>query len=186
MLKGLFRRRPYEQQGRALYSAVVSQARRPEFYADLGVPDTLDGRFDMIVLHVFLVMQRLRGQGEAADGVARALVEALFDDMDANLREMGVADLGVGKRVKQMIDGLYGRLDAYRDGLAADDGGHALRVALDNNLFGTVATRPGQLGAMADYVRREVLALAGQPADALLAGTVAFGPPPAELPVQEA
>lgn len=175
----MFRRRPYEQQGRSLYSAVVAQARRPEFYADLGVPDTLDGRFDMIVLHAFLVMDRLKGLGEEAEGAARALVEALFDDMDASLRELGVADLGVGRRVKQMMDGLYGRFDAYRAGLAADDGGRALRVALDNNLFGTVEVAPERIGAMAAYVRREARSLAGLPAGPLAAGTVAFGPPPA-------
>jgi cytochrome b pre-mRNA-processing protein 3 len=178
----MFRRRPYEQQGRSLYSAVVAQARHREFYADLGIPDTMDGRFDMIVLHAFLVMERLKGQGEEAEGVARALVEALFDDMDASLRELGVADLGVGRRVKQMMDGLYGRFDAYRAAVAADDGGHALRVALDNNLFGTVETSPARLEAMAGYLRREVLAMSGRPVGALTAGTVGFGPPPAAPP----
>ncbi|MDP6954163.1 MAG: ubiquinol-cytochrome C chaperone family protein, partial [Alphaproteobacteria bacterium] len=76
----------------ALYGALVAQARRPEFYADLGVPDTVDGRFDMIMLHLSLLLRRLRGDDEA---LAQAVLDTTFDDMDRNLREMGAGDLGV-------------------------------------------------------------------------------------------
>ncbi|HSK39708.1 MAG TPA: ubiquinol-cytochrome C chaperone family protein [Arenibaculum sp.] len=185
---GLFRRKPFEHEGRALYAGMVAQARRPEFYEAAGVPDTLDGRFDMIVLHAFLVLHRMKGpdgergakeRGPMAGQVGRAMTEALFADMDASLRELGFSDLAVGKRVKQMIDGFYGRMDAYERGLASEDDGHALRVALDNNLYGTVPTNRAGLDLMAAYVRREAERLGSGPLGPLLAGEVTFGPPPA-------
>lgn len=178
MLKGLFGSKPADRVGEALFAAVLRQARRPEFYERAGVPDTLDGRFDMIALHVFLVMRRLKGQGEAAEAAARGLVEALFADLDASLRELGVGDLAVGKRIRSMMDGLYGRFDAYDAGLAEAPAGRKLGVALDNNLFGTVHASAEALERMAAYVRREADALARAPVAALLAGDIPFGPPP--------
>jgi cytochrome b pre-mRNA-processing protein 3 len=178
LLKGLFRSRPADRVGEALFAAILHQARRPEFYEYGGVPDTLDGRFDMIALHVFLVMRRLKGQGDRAEAAARGLVEALFADLDASLREMGVGDLAVGKRIRSMMDGLYGRFDAYDAGLAEVPAGRRLRVALDNNLFGTVHVSPEVLERMAAYVRREADALARMPVGPLLAGDLRFGPPP--------
>ncbi|HEV7369498.1 ubiquinol-cytochrome C chaperone family protein [Arenibaculum sp.] len=179
MLRGLFGSRPADRVGGSLFAAVLRQARRPEFYEHGGVPDTLDGRFDMIALHLFLVMRHLKGRGEAAEAAARGLVDALFADLDASLRELGVGDLAVGKRIRAMMDGLYGRFDAYDAGLAEAEGGRKLRVALDNNLFGTVHVPPEALERMAAYVRREADALARMPVEALLAGDVRFGPPPA-------
>src|SRR5450432_4115159 len=130
----LFRPDPNAAPAARLYDAIVSQARQPDFYAAGGVPDSIDGRFEMIVLHAYLVLRRLRGAGEVAEPLAQALVDRLFADMDASLREMGAGDLGVGKRVKRMATAFYGRVAAYEAGDKRGD----MAEALARNLFGTV------------------------------------------------
>ena len=156
-----------------LYEAAVAQARRPEFYARLGVPDTIDGRFELVALHTFLVLRRLKAQGQAAE-TGQALVDLFIQDMDASLRELGAGDLGVGRKVKAMAQAFYGRIAAYDSGLAGPAAG--LEDALRRNLFGT---KPGPgpdsatVSALADYVRRES-AGAALPVEALR-----FGAPPA-------
>ncbi len=165
-----------ERPAQALYLAVVEQARRSEFYRDSGVPDTIDGRFDMILLHAFLLLRRLRGTGKRGDRLAQALFDAMFADMDRNLREMGVGDLSVGKRVKKMVAAFYGRIAAYDSGLDTDEA--ALGAALGRNLYGTAAPAPGQLAAMVEYVRSQEGRLAAQDAVELLAGRVSYGDPP--------
>lgn len=174
---GLFRRRsaPWGE-AEALYRAIVTQARTPAFYHDLGVPDTLDGRFDMVALHAFLVLHRLKADGTAAAALAQAVFDAMFADMDASLREIGTGDLSVSRKVKEMARALNGRAHAYEAGLA--DGPEALRAALARNLYRKAPPQPAQLAAMEGYLRREVEALAGQTLAALAAGRVAFGPPP--------
>jgi cytochrome b pre-mRNA-processing protein 3 len=159
----------------ALYLALVRQARRPVFYAELGVPDTLDGRFDAIVLHVALVLLRLKAEGQAGTALGQALFDVLFADMDRSLREMGVGDLGVGKRVKQMGKAVYGRLAAYDQGLAAGDA--ELEAALRRNLYGTVAPNADQVAAMARYARAAAVQLATQSLADFGAGKPAFPAP---------
>ncbi|NNG05134.1 MAG: hypothetical protein HKM95_13705 [Inquilinus sp.] len=160
-----------------LYLSLVDQSREPAFFERLGVPDTVDGRFDMIVLHVFLLLDRLRGHGERAELLAQALFDHMFSDMDQNLREMGVGDLSVGKKVKAMGEAFYGRAAAYRTGLEeAGDG--ALMEALRRNLFRKADPQPAVLAAMVGYLRRESTALAARPLEGFLAGVVVFGPPP--------
>ncbi len=171
----LFKRDPHEAQVRALYLKIVEQARQPAFYRDCGVPDSLDGRFELIALHAFLVLHRLKGEA-AAEDFAQSLFDMLFLDMDASLREIGAGDLGVGKRVKIMAQGFYGRAAAYEEGLAADP--DQLAAALGRNLYGTVAPEPAMVAAMAAYLRREAAALAARDCAALMAGEPAFGPPP--------
>jgi cytochrome b pre-mRNA-processing protein 3 len=177
MLNRLLRRKNRDQPAQWLYEAIVEQARRPEFYRFCGVPDTLDGRFDMIALHGFLVLRRLKRDRERTAELAQDLFDTLFLDMDRALRELGAGDLGVGKRVKAMARGFYGRIAAYEDGLAA--GEVALSRALARNLFATVEPSMDQLAAMTAYVRREVGALDRQDTGRLLAGRVEFGGPPA-------
>ena len=177
MLARLTRRRARNDSAHALYVALVDQARDPAFYGTSGVPDTLDGRFDMIVLHAFLVMRRLKAAGPAGASLAQALFDVMFSDMDQNLRELGVGDLAVGRRVKTMARGFYGRVKAYDEGLAqADDA--ALIAALDRNLYAAMAPAPGQVAAMAGYVRRAAAALDADDADALLAGRPPHFPVP--------
>jgi cytochrome b pre-mRNA-processing protein 3 len=145
----LFRRRRSNEAAMQLHLAIVTQARQPAFYTALGVPDTLDGRFELIALHGFLVMQRLKAD-PAGTELARDLAETIFDDLDASLREMGAGDLGVGKRVKKMGEAFYGRIAAYDAGLA--DGGD-LPDALRRNLYGTAQPAAETLAAAGSYVR---------------------------------
>ena len=105
---------------RPLYEAIVAAARHPVAYAEWGVPDTLDGRFDMITLHMFLVLDRLKGEDRA---FRQELVDEFFRDMDRSLRELGVGDLSVGKKVRKMAEVFYGRLAAYDRALAGSDCG---------------------------------------------------------------
>ena len=120
-----------------LYMAVVTRARDPLFYRELGVPDSLDGRFEMIALHAFLVMRRLKREGRAGAALSQALHDIMFADMDQSLRELGVGDLSVGRKVKAMARGLYGRIAAYEAGLA--EGGDRLVAAIRRNVYGTVS-----------------------------------------------
>lgn len=173
VLESLFGRDPGAEVATALYEAVVAQARQPAFYLHCGLPDSLDGRFEMIALHSFLVLRRLRALGPEAEAIAQSFVDTLVLDLDRSLREMGVGDLGVGKRVQRMAAGFHGRITAYDQGLAAGSG--ELEAALRRNVFGTTSPEPGQVSAMAAYLRREV---AAAPDPGLLAGKVGFGPPP--------
>jgi cytochrome b pre-mRNA-processing protein 3 len=176
MLNRLFRRKASDPVARRLYEAIVAQARRPEFYRDWGVPDSLDGRFDMIALHGFLVLHRLKRDHEATAALAQNLFDTLFLDMDRALRELGAGDLGVGKRVKAMARGFYGRVAAYEDGLSA--GQEALGKALERNLFATVDPSAEQISVMAAYTAHQVATLHRQDTADLLAGRVDFGAPP--------
>ena len=177
-----FERRRREQTAHDLYVTVINQARLPDFYVRFAVPDTLDGRFDLIVLHAFLVMRRLRQVtaeegGEPAREVAQALFDLMFADMDQNLREMGVGDMSVGKRVKQMARAFYGRVAAYDDALAADGAG--LTEALRRNLYGTVEgdVDPAAVRQVAAYLVAQDAHLAGQASGDLLEGRVSFTAP---------
>lgn len=100
-----------------LYSGLVAQARTPVFYAEWGVPDTLDGRFDMVLMHVFAVMQHLRKQGKAGAKRAQALYDVMFVDMDRSVREMGIGDLSVKRHMRRMMTAFNGRMDAYLKGV---------------------------------------------------------------------
>ncbi len=173
ILNSLFGQSQEAEAATALYEAVVAQARQPDFFLRCGVPDSLDGRFEMIALHSFIVLRRLRALGSQAEAVAQVFVDTLVLDMDRSLREMGVGDLGVGKRVKRMAAGFHGRITAYDQGLAA--GPEELEAALSRNVFGTANPEPRQVSAMAAYLRREAET---QPDAELLAGKLSFGPPP--------
>ncbi len=148
---------------------MVARARSPAFYATYGVPDTLDGRFELIALHAFLVLHRLRGAA-GTERFAQALFDTMFVDMDRGLREMGTGDLSVGKQVKLMATGFYGRIQAYQDGL--DAGG---------DLIGTVeAPEAGDLAWFAAYLRAQAAALAACPPSEIVSGRIAFAALPDE------
>lgn len=172
-LRTLFRRTTDRDVARDLYGAIVNQARQPGFYAEMGVPDTVDGRFEMICLHAFLVLRRLRAD-KSDSALSQALFDTMFEDMDRNLREMGAGDLGVGRRVKAMAKALYGRIAAYDAGLDADRA--KLVEALLRNAYGTVEPTPDQASRLAEYMLRENDSLRTAGPSELRAGRVAFGP----------
>lgn len=164
----------HDDEARAIYQAVVAQARLPAFYGPLAVPDTVDGRFEMICLHAFLVMRRLKAEPQAAE-TAQALFNTMFEDMDYSLREMGAGDLGVGKRVKGMAKAFYGRIAAYEAGLGA--GEDELCAALKRNLYRGAAPEASIVARMAAYLAREDKALQSRGVDDIIVGSPGFGAP---------
>src|SRR5258708_7132357 len=148
-----FKRDPVGEAAALAYRRVVEQARQPGFFVDAGVPDTLDGRFELICLHAFLYLHRLKREQPRAAPVGQRFFDTMFADFDRSLREMGTGDLSVGREVKRMAEAFYGRVAAYERGLAGGDS--ALRPALARNLFGTMRPNRALLEAMAGYVRRE-------------------------------
>jgi cytochrome b pre-mRNA-processing protein 3 len=169
---GLFRRRRHERAGFALYTAAVAAARDPWFYTGLGVPDTLDGRFDLVGAHVFLVIDRLRAAPAPGPDVAQAVFDAMFADMDFNLREMGVGDMSVGKRVKEMWEAFHGRAQAYGAALEARDDA-ALTEALSRNVWRGDAPA-GAAVALAAHMRRLHEEFAGMAIEPFLQGDAVF------------
>ncbi|WP_372053524.1 ubiquinol-cytochrome C chaperone family protein [Tistrella mobilis] len=185
-LDRLFGRTGPRAAAEALYDTAVAQARSVTFYRDFGVPDTVDGRFDMLVLHVFMILHRLKREGEAGRRTGQALFDRMFDDMDRSLREMGVGDLSVGKHVKRMGEAFYGRVKSYDAAVDASsaDGGVELADAIARNVFGVDgegAARPSDavLGALASYVLASIRALDGEPAADLLDGRAVYAALPA-------
>jgi len=158
--------------------ALATQARQPHFYASAGVPDSLDGRFDSVALHAFLVLNRLKRENDArAASLAQNLVDYFVEDMDRSVRELGVGDMGVARRVKQMAQALYGRAAVYEQAVAAANDA-LLTTALGRNLYGTRENvPPDEIALVARYVRAAATALSGQSIDALVAGQIAFPPP---------
>ncbi len=169
-----------ERAGFTMYSAAVQAARDTWFYQPppdgLGVADTLDGRFDLISLHAFLVIRQLRRQPEPGAAIAQAVFDAMFSDMDRNLREMGVGDLGVSKRVRSMWEAFHGRASAYEAGLDAaerDGDESVLAEALARNIWRGGPVPAGSAAALARLCRRQAAALAARD---LIGGEAVFAP----------
>jgi cytochrome b pre-mRNA-processing protein 3 len=138
----------------AIYGMIVAQAREPLFYSDLDVPDTVDGRLDLLILHLWLVLRRLRGV-EAGKGLSQALFDHFCDDMDANLREMGVGDLTVPKRMQKFGEAFYGRTAAYD--FAWSESEARLADALQKNILN--GKHPDSAGRLAAYAVKTAAAL---------------------------
>ena len=155
---------------------IVTQARSPSFYLGYGVPDTVSGRLDMIMLHLVLFLARLRKEPPSLRALGQDVFDLFCRDMDDNLREMGVGDLAVPKHMRRVGEAFYGRTTAYEEGLAADD--TTLAAALSRNIYGAPA--PGAL-RLAAYVREAVRCLAEQ--DDFAQGNLRF-PDPDRIPAQ--
>src|SRR3981081_1690199 len=139
----------------AIYGMIVAQAREPLFYQSLGVPDTVNGRFDMVVLHLWMVLRPLKRPGAGA-GLAQALFDRFCSDMDHNLRELGTGDLAVPKRMQEFGEAFYGRSAAYDLALAAGEG--PLAQALCKNIFNGRQIEPAR--RLAAYVEHALATLA--------------------------
>ena len=173
-MAGFLRRRgKHERAAFQLYGSAVAAARDPYLYAQLGVPDTLDGRFDAIVLHVYLIVRRLEAEAEPGATLAQAVFDAMFLDMDINLREMGVGDLSVGKRNRAMWEAFHGRCATYA---AAWDDPAAFEAAIARNVWRAAEPPAGSAAAVVRLAARQAACLATQPLDALLLGDIRFEP----------
>jgi cytochrome b pre-mRNA-processing protein 3 len=161
---------------RSLYGAIVAQARHPDFYGSYGVPDTVEGRFDMIVLHLVLLNRRLRGEARAVGSLGQGIFDLFCQDLDHNLREMGVGDLAVPKRMQDFGAAYYGRAQRYDAALDGQDV-NALRQALARNVFGDDRAVPSGAVKLAAYVAEAERRLATQDTAHFLAGALDFPAP---------
>jgi cytochrome b pre-mRNA-processing protein 3 len=175
-----FRRSAENRTIASLYGAIVAQARLPAFYADFGVPDTIHGRFDLIVLHLVLLLRRLAnsdGQRVAGRDFGQRLFDTFCHDLDGNLREMGIGDLAVPKHMRRFGEAFYGRQAAYNAALDAPDEG-TFENALARNIF--MDSAAGHRAArLARYARAVVRELDAQEPVRLIRGDIAFPKPEA-------
>jgi cytochrome b pre-mRNA-processing protein 3 len=172
MILSLFRKKTPTEPVFAVYRAIVAQSRRPVFYAEWQVPDTVTGRFDMISLHLALLFRRLRSGDAEVREFSQAVFDLFFQDMDRSLREMGAGDLAVPKKVQKMGGLFYGLLSAINDALDRDDIAQ-LTVVLERNIYaGASAPEARQL---AEYIEAEAKRLDAQPVEAIVSGVVLMG-----------
>ena len=164
IFRKLFKPKPI--QAEAVYKVIVAATRQPHFYADLGVPDTIDGRFDLLVVHLWLVVARLKGED---DLLRQQLIDVFCVDMDDNIRELGAGDLGVSKKVRRMAEAFQGRYVAYD---AALD--HAtMAAALQRNVYAGKAN--AGVIKLADYILNAKAQLRKQETENVIAGKYFFG-----------
>jgi len=169
VLKGLFRPRPAVAAGQALYGRAVEQAREPAFYARMGVADSAMGRFELYSLHVALLVIRLKGRAEASAETVQALFDAYLLGLDIGLRELGVGDLSVGKKMKKFGQSFYSRVGSYEAALARTDNTD-LEALIARTIY---EGRAGvDVGPLAAYVRTANAHLQTQADERLLAGSV--------------
>ena len=173
-LKRLFQPSAQNVAARQLYIATVNQARSVAFYEQWSVPDTVTGRFDMISLHAYIVMRRLMN-GPSAKAFSEAYCGMIFTDMDRSLREMGVGDVGVSKRIKVMAEAFYGRASAYANGMREQDNSILIN-ALKRNLYRSSEASDQQILEVSFYMRDQVDYLKSQELCNLSQGEVLFIP----------
>ena len=172
MILGLFRKNPRAPLVDGLHRRVAEAARAPVLYARLGVPDTVEGRFEALALHLVLVLRRLRRLPPPAKEVAQDLVDAFFRHLDATLREIGVGDMGVPKRMKKLAQAFYGRAASYD---AALDSADTVRVAAA--LAEALGAAPEALLSLAGYALAAEAALSADTLDAILERGPSLPPP---------
>ena len=184
MIFHLFRRTPRDPSIASLYGAIVAQARVRAFYQCYGVPDSINGRFELIVLHAVLLVSRLAREGEPARLIGQAVFDQFCDDMDANLREMGVGDLAVPRQMRGIGEAFYGRQRVYEEAMAEPNLA-PLAAVLRRNVYGGGGQGvPGGVDGLAVYVRAAVGRLAAQAGAALCRGELGF-PDPVQVLVED-
>jgi cytochrome b pre-mRNA-processing protein 3 len=172
MLKSLFKPRPAQTAGRALFSAAVAQARSPALYTQMRVPDTHEGRFEIYSLHVYLVLARLKDEGEQAAETAQACFDAYIQSLDDALRDIGVGDLSVGKKMRKLGEAFYGRIRSCESAMAALPDRTPLEAMLVRTVYAGLSA--GEPQPLADYLLGQRAALGAQPLEGLLAGEAAW------------
>lgn len=173
-LRQMFKPRPARLAGEALYEAATRQARQPDFYRALGVPDSPEGRFELYSLHVVLLLHRLKGEGGAAAETAQVLFDTYVSALDHALREMGVGDLSVAKKMRKLGEAFFGRVKSYHAAFAALPDEGPLRDLLTRTVYAEVD--PSQVQALADYVTAQRAHLAAQPIEGFFGGRVDWRP----------
>ncbi len=172
MLALLKKKNPYAQEARQAYAAALLHTRKEEFYENLGVPDTFDGRFDLMVLHIYMILHRMLEDGQdQAESFNQALFDVTFADMDQTLREMGIGDMGVPKHMRKMMKGFNGRMHAYEEALEQGQFAQALK----RNLYGTALAPDDKKIAKMEAKALEMLGfLKTQASSDILSGQVKF------------
>jgi len=181
MFASFRRARPEDDISTALYGAIVAQSRAPALYTDLAVPDTVEGRFEMVVMHLALVLRRVWQGDEQAKAAGQATFDVFCREMDDALRALGVKDTSVGKRMRKLAEAYYGRAAAY-DGAIAADSREALAAVLGRTVFGDEAAVAAP--ALADYMTAVNRSLAATPVARVLAGGIDW-PVPTTPPATE-
>ena len=175
MIFGLFRRSANKVLIERLYLAIVAASRAPGLYRDYGVPDTFEGRFESLTLHAVLVLRHLRDSATPGPEMAQDLVDTVFQHFDRTLREMGVGDTVVPKRMKKMAEAFLGRSAAYDEALRA--GPDALVESLSRNVY----NGNGDALALARYVKAGVARIGAEPLQTFVDGAVPFPDPSATI-----
>ncbi|WP_296597269.1 ubiquinol-cytochrome C chaperone family protein [Phenylobacterium sp.] len=174
MLKRLFKPRPTQIAAQALYAAMVAQARQPFLYADLGAPDTAEGRFEIYSLHTYLILERLKGQGAQAADTAQVFFDTFLSGLDNGLRELGVGDLSVGKRMRKLGEAFYGRVHSWEAALAALPDRAEIEAVLARTVYANADSTPAP--HLAAYVLAQREALAGQDLERIVTGQLNWRP----------
>jgi cytochrome b pre-mRNA-processing protein 3 len=177
VILSIFRTKQKIDASLVLLERVTAASRASPLYLTAGVPDTFEGRFECLTLHAFLVMRRLRELPDPAGEVAQEFVDHVFAHLDQGLRQSGIGDLGVPKRMKKMAQGFYGRIDAYDSAMQGGDRA-ALEAALRRNI-----TADADAGILAAYVQDRWADLAGCTLDELLNRDPVIHPPATPEPV---
>jgi cytochrome b pre-mRNA-processing protein 3 len=183
MIFPLFRRGARQNTISTLYGTIVAQARLPCFYCEYAVPDTVFGRFELLVMHLALVLNRLAEEPEIRD-LGQSLFDHFCKDMDHNLRELGVGDLAVPKQMQRMGEAFYGRAQAYRKALGATDK-EALIEAVKRNIYDNAAPGGNAAARLAAYMREAVRDLEGQSASTFLSGKIPLPNPSVTVLVED-
>ena len=172
MLQRLFRPRQARIAGETLYAGLVDQARRPALYRDLGVADRIDARFELYVLHLSLLLARLKGEGEAGAEIGQAVFDTFVGALDDALRELGVGDLSVAKKMRKLGEAVYGRILGYQKAVEAQDR-EALSGLLARAVFAE-ESQTEQASGLVDYTLRMDQALKDMRAEDILRGRVVW------------
>jgi cytochrome b pre-mRNA-processing protein 3 len=167
ILNQLFKVR--EKREERLYGAIVAAERHVQFYQSMSVADTIEGRFEMIVLHLFLVLNRLKGEG--VEELRQRLTDEFFSDMDRSLRELGVSDVTVGKKVRKIAESYFGRVTVYHKALSASP--RILEETISRNIYPDGAP-DGSTKAMADYFSNAVKLVSTIPLEQIIQGELRF------------
>jgi cytochrome b pre-mRNA-processing protein 3 len=161
-----------------LYALIVGQARRTYFYTVCGVPDTVGGRFDMLALHAYIVLRRLKELGTEYGPFSQALHDRMFADLDYNLREMGVGDLRVGRQIKDLAKLFYGRIGAYDAALAGS--AKALEDALMRNAYADAVPDASSVARTSAYLQSAIAHSRDWTGDDIRRAAISFPDPPAD------